>query len=151
MKTSERQFEVFYDGKCPLCCREIDWISKRKHFNRLILSDVSSINIDFECLGKTRDELLREIHGRFIDSNDDGPDNVGRSEWVIGADVFRHMYRYAGLKSVTAVSSVPLIRPIVNQAYRLFAKWRYGRAIRRYESDSRCAIASQGIESEVSL
>ena len=38
------QIEVFYDGDCPLCMREINFLKRRKRSNLIRFTDISQPN-----------------------------------------------------------------------------------------------------------
>ena len=71
LNTENRQFEVFFDGQCPLCRREIEWLRKRDRQNRIRFTDFTSADFDWDSVDKSHDELVSQIHGR---------DNAGK--WV---------------------------------------------------------------------
>ena len=88
--------EVFFDGDCPLCRREIDvlkWMDRR---SRIRFTDIAANDFSPEKHGKTMDELMAEIHGRMPD---------GR--WIVGVEVFRQLYRALGLGIFVGITRVP--------------------------------------------
>jgi predicted DCC family thiol-disulfide oxidoreductase YuxK len=54
-------FTVYYDGKCPLCRREIGLYKKSKGANTVIWSDVSSPDSSLPP-GVVRDDALQRFH-----------------------------------------------------------------------------------------
>lgn len=67
MKLNEQawQVQVFYDGACPLCVREIKllrWLD-RKH--NICFTDISAADFCASGYGKTPDQFMDEIHGRL--------------------------------------------------------------------------------------
>ena len=107
------QFQVFFDGDCPLCKREIDWLKKRDKDRQIDFVDIASPQFDASTLGKTYDELMAEIHGRTSDG-----------QWVIGVEVVRHLYQAAGFNLPVRLSRLPLIRTGLDLGYRVFARYR---------------------------
>lgn len=107
------QFQVFFDGDCPLCKREIDWLKKRDKDRQIDFVDIAAPQFDASTLGKTYDELMAEIHGRTSDG-----------QWVIGVEVFRHLYQAAGFNLPVRLSRLPLIRTGLDLGYRVFARYR---------------------------
>ena len=114
------QFEVFFDGECPLCRREIDMLSRWDEAGRILFTDISSVGFSAESVGKPMTELMKTIHGRF----DDG-------EWVTGVEVFRQLYARVGFDRSIRLSRWPLVRHSLDLAYRVFAYFRYRSALRR--------------------
>ena len=120
MTTSDYSvFEVFYDGQCPLCKREIDMVRRKDKHGRLKLTDIAAA--DFQPVaGKSLYELMKEIHGR----NANG-------QFVNGVDVFREIYSRLGFGWLVKVSRLPILRNILDAGYRLFAYLRFKHASRR--------------------
>ncbi len=113
-------FEVFYDEDCPLCRREIEMIRKKDRINRLSLTDISADNFDAAKTGKTLDELMREIHGRYADGT-----------IVVGVDVFREIYSRIGFGFLVGPSRVWGLRWAIDRFYDFFAALRYRSALKR--------------------
>ncbi len=128
-------FEVFFDGKCPLCKREIDMVRRKDKQQRLKLTDIAAV--DFQPVaGKSLLDLSREIHGR----NQDG-------SLVTGVDVFREIYSRIGYGWLVTVSRLPILRKMLDIAYYVFAKLRFRHAmfrIKRAKVDCRqCQIENE--------
>lgn len=107
------QFQVFFDGDCPLCKREIDWLRKRDKHNQVEFIDIAGPSFDASIYGKTYEQLMAEIHGRTSDG-----------QWVIGVEVFRHLYQAAGFNLPVRLSRLPIIRTGLDLGYRVFARYR---------------------------
>ena len=106
--------EVFYDGACPLCAKEIRmlrrWDAKRQ---RIQFTDIATSEFSAEEYGKTQQEFMAEIQGRLPD---------GR--WITGVEVFRRLYRAVGFGWIVWATRMPVISHILDIAYRRFAKNR---------------------------
>ena len=112
-------FEVFYDGQCPLCKREIDMIRRKDKHNRLKLTDIAAT--DFKTVtGKDLNSLMKEIHGRDSKGN-----------FVTGVDVFREIYSRLGFGWLVKISRLPVLRHALDVGYRIFAYLRFKHASRR--------------------
>ena len=105
--------EVYYDGECPLCRREIEWLRRRTPRSHVDLVDFTVPGFDFEALGRSRDALMGRIHAR---------DTHG--QWVTGVEVFRLLYDAAGLGWVVAWTRWPILDRLAERAYTLFARHR---------------------------
>ncbi len=110
---SQSRFQVFFDGDCPLCNREISWLRKRDRRQRIEFVDIAEADFDAADTGKTFDQLMAEIHGREPNGT-----------WVTGVEVFRRLYDAAGFKRFVAVSRWPLIRHGLGAGYHVFARYR---------------------------
>ncbi|MGE0786352.1 MAG: thiol-disulfide oxidoreductase DCC family protein [Sandaracinaceae bacterium] len=107
------RFEVFFDGECPLCRREIDVLRRLDRRGRIRFTDIAADGFDAEAIGRTEGELMAQIHGRTAD---------GR--WVVGVDVFRQLYAAVGFGPLVALTRLPIVRGILDLAYGAFAKNR---------------------------
>lgn len=116
--SSHERFEVFYDGQCPMCKREIDMVRRKDKSQRLLLTDIS--RNDFQPTDRSLDTLMREIHGRFPSG-----------EYVVGVDVFREIYSRLGFGAFVGVSRVFGIRHLLGLGYRAFSYWRFKAAMKR--------------------
>ncbi|MCR9295827.1 MAG: DUF393 domain-containing protein [bacterium] len=119
------EIEVFYDGDCPLCLREIQmlkWLDRRR--GRIQFTDIASPDFQAERYGKTFDELMAEIHGRTPDG-----------EWLIGVEVFRRLYSAVGFSWMVAPTRLPAIKQLLDVGYRSFAKYRLPLTGRRCDAD----------------
>ena len=107
------RIEVFFDGECPLCIKEIKMLQRLDRKNRIKFTNIASSEFDPSSIGKTMDNLMEEIHGRLAD---------GR--WICGVEVFRQLYAAVGLGPVVGLTRLPLISHGLELGYRVFAKNR---------------------------
>ena len=113
---SDTQFEVFYDGDCPLCMREIRMLMRLDRKDRIQFTNIADPEFDATQLGANYDDLMQRIHGRLPDGT-----------WVEGVEVFRRLYGAVGFGPVVALSRLPGVRGGLDWAYEKFAanrlKW----------------------------
>ncbi len=106
--------EVFFDGACPLCRREIALLRRldrnREHIR---FTDIDAPGFVPGAVGRTHAELMAEIHGRLPDGS-----------LVTGVEVFRQLYAAVGFGALVAVTRLPGIRHVLDAAYAVFAKNR---------------------------
>jgi predicted DCC family thiol-disulfide oxidoreductase YuxK len=107
------EVEVFYDGGCPLCRREIDMLKRWDKQRKIRFSDIDGVGFSFDSLGKTHEQLMAEIHGRLPDGT-----------WLQGVEVFRRLYAAVGFRVPVALSRLPLVSQLLGVGYWLFAKNR---------------------------
>lgn len=111
---SNEQVEVFYDGACPLCVREIAMLKRmdapRGHIR---FTDIAALGFDPAALGIDQDALMSRIHGRLPDGT-----------WIEGVEVFRRLYTAVGWGRAVALSRAPGISHALELGYRVFAKNR---------------------------
>ena len=110
---SDWQVEVFFDGDCPLCLREIKllrWMDRRE---RIRFTDIADASFRAGDYGKSMSEFMDEIQGRLPDGS-----------WIVGVEVFRRLYSAVGFKPFVAITRLPGISHSLDLGYRLFAKNR---------------------------
>lgn len=106
-------FEVFYDGGCPLCVREINLLRRWDRHGKIRFTDIDAPTFQPTELGKTYDELMAQMHGRLPDGT-----------WIRGVEVFRRLYTAAGFGPLVFLSRLPVISQIMDLGYLVFAKNR---------------------------
>ncbi|MDZ4820881.1 MAG: DUF393 domain-containing protein [Planctomycetota bacterium] len=107
---SAHEVEVFYDGACPLCLREIKLLRRWDRKGSIRFTDIDSPTFDGEAVGKSYKDLMAQMHGR-----------LPAGEWIQGVEVFRRMYAAVGFRRLVAVSRLPLISQILQLGYLVFA------------------------------
>lgn len=103
--------EVFFDGECPLCTREIAMLRRLDEKRRRIrFTDIAEPGFDASLLGVSHEYLMAKIHGRLPD---------GRL--IEGVEVFRRLYAAVGFATLVRVTRLPVVAPLLDAAYRWFA------------------------------
>lgn len=126
--SSDFEVEVFFDGDCPLCLREIEMLRKLDNkAKRIRFTDIQAPDFSAEALGLTFPDLMRRIHGRLPDG-----------QLIEGTEVFRRMYAAVGFRRAVAFSRWPGVSQLLDASYTLFAKNRL-RLTGRCTDDS-CAV-----------
>lgn len=123
------EVEVFYDGECPLCRREIDMLRRKDRRRRIRFTDIASADFDGDAVGRDYDTLMAQIHGRLPDG-----------QWIVGVEVFRRLYSAVGFGWLVRITRVPGISHLLSLGYRWFAKRRLSWTGRDRDScgDGRC-------------
>ena len=125
------QVEVFFDGECPICLREIEMLRRKdRGRGRIRFTDIASPSFDPSPLGKDRAQLMDRIHGRLPDGT-----------WIEGVEVFRRLYAAVGFGPLVAISRLPGIAQAADAAYALFAK-------NRLRLTGRCASGACDVPAE---
>jgi predicted DCC family thiol-disulfide oxidoreductase YuxK len=107
--------QVYFDGGCPVCRREIAWYQGRRALSPIEWVDVSASVCD-PAGDLCRVEALRVFHVRCSD---------GRL--VHGARAFALLWqRFPGLRSVGWVAAMPGVHHALGVGYRLFLWVRRG-------------------------
>ncbi len=107
------KLKLLYDGDCPFCRREVAWLERRDRAGRLATEDIAALGFDPSRYGLTREEVTSSLHG----IRDDGT-------IVRGMDAVRAAYRAAGLGWLLAPTRLPVVKPVTDRLYKLFARNR---------------------------
>jgi predicted DCC family thiol-disulfide oxidoreductase YuxK len=109
------KIELLYDGKCPLCLREVNFL-RQKDAGRGIVAFVDIAD----------DNYLPEEHG-----NIDFATAMGRIHAVLpdgttikNVAVFRRVYEELGMGWIYAITKLPVIGSIADWIYGVWADWR---------------------------
>jgi predicted DCC family thiol-disulfide oxidoreductase YuxK len=113
MSTPDFDIEVFHDGACPLCAREVAMLQRRDRRRRIRFVDIAAKDFDASSVGVSWQVLMDRIHGRLPD---------GRL--VEGVEVFRRMYAAIGLRPLVALTRLPGVSQLAEAAYGVFARNR---------------------------
>jgi len=106
---------VFYDGKCGLCSREINYYITIAPAGVFEWVDITLNPEPFTALGFAVSDGLKALHVR---------DKSGKMH--IGVDGFIVMWENLPRWTLLAkFAKLPIIRPSANIAYRAFANWRF--------------------------
>jgi predicted DCC family thiol-disulfide oxidoreductase YuxK len=127
------ELTLLYDGACPLCRREVDALRRRDRrlhgdTPRLAFSDIDRADYDPECHGGiSYRQAMGRIHGITADGT------VLRD-----LAVFRGAYTLVGLGWLYAATRWPVVGPLANGLYGLWAGQRL-RFTGRADLESLCA------------
>lgn len=109
------QIKLLYDGECPLCLREVNFLRKR---------DAGRGRVKFVDI--TDDDYTPEAHGGV-----DFETAMGRIHAVLpdgtvikNIEVFRRVYEILGMGWIYAATKLPVIGWIVDTLYEIWADWR---------------------------
>ncbi|MDB4964245.1 MAG: putative thiol-disulfide oxidoreductase [Myxococcales bacterium] len=123
-----KRVEVFYDGDCPLCMREIRMLMRKGLLHHIQFTNLAAPGFAAEEHGTTYAALMERIRGRLPDGT-----------WIEGVDVFRELYAAVGFRRLVAISRVPGLSHLLALGYRVFAKNRL-RWTGRCLPDQACAV-----------
>lgn len=105
---------LYYDGLCPVCNLEMDNLKARNHQKLLRFVDISVPFFDPAPLGVSLEALNALIHAKRPDGS-----------LVVGVEVFRLAYGAVGLGHWFAPTALPILKPLADAAYAVFARNRY--------------------------
>jgi predicted DCC family thiol-disulfide oxidoreductase YuxK len=112
---AESVFEVFYDGECPLCSREISGLRRLDRKQRILFTDIAGPSgaARAQLFGLANAELMARVHGR-----------TAAGQIVEGVEVFRQLYGALGFQKLVGLTRLPGVRSVLDAAYTVFAKNR---------------------------
>lgn len=110
MLPTGKTVEVFYDGDCPLCMREIRMLMRKDRASRIVFTDIAAPTFDAAAVGTTYADLMTRIRGRLPDGS-----------WIEGVEVFRQLYAAVGFRWLVAITRVPGLSHLLSLGYRAFA------------------------------
>jgi predicted DCC family thiol-disulfide oxidoreductase YuxK len=110
---SGEELELFFDGDCPLCRREVAMMQRLDRRKRILFTDIAAPGFEPAPLGRDRATLVASIHARLPDGT-----------FVTGVEAFRRAYAALGLGPLVAFSRWPVVSGIAERAYALFARNR---------------------------
>lgn len=108
-----KEIEVFFDGDCPLCSKEIKFLKKLDKQNKIVFTDIADKNFEASNYGLTFDDFMAEIRGRLPDGT-----------MISGVEVFRRLYGAVGLDWTVAITRWPVVSSVLDIGYKWFAKNR---------------------------
>ncbi len=109
------KIKLLYDGECPLCLREVNFLQKRDAGRGIVgFVDIAA------------DDYQAENHGGV-----DFKTAMGRIHAVLpdgsvikNVEVFRRVYEELGMGWVYAVTKLPIIGALADALYSIWADWR---------------------------
>lgn len=102
---------LFYDGRCPLCSKEIQWLEKLVG-HRLHFKDIHQLNENSAYPSK--EVLLRRLHLRTADG-----------QWLIGLDATAYAWSKTALGFLFKLIRIWPMRCIADALYNYWADRRY--------------------------
>jgi predicted DCC family thiol-disulfide oxidoreductase YuxK len=109
------QIELLYDGECPLCLREVNFL-RSKDRGRGLVNFVDIAQPDYNPLdhgGVSFEDAMARIHGVKADGS-----------VVKNVAVFREVYEILGIGWLYAPTRWPIIGPLVDRIYDFWADRR---------------------------
>ena len=109
------KIKLLYDGECPLCVREVNFLLKRDAGRGIVnFVDIADLNYQPEEHGGVDfATAMGRIHAVLPD------DTV-----IKNVEVFRRVYEELGMGWVYAITKLPLFGGIADWLYGIWADWR---------------------------
>lgn len=110
---AEPELTLYYDGQCPLCLAEVEFLQSRNLQGELAFVDVTQTGFEAAGHNITCEAAMAQIHGRTADG-----------QVLVGVPVFAMAYKLAKLPVLAWLLSRRWLMPVLQPAYVLFAKHR---------------------------
>lgn len=109
------KIKLLYDGECPLCVREVNFLLKKDAGRGIInFVDIADRNYNSQENGNIDFETAM---GRIHAITDDG-------KILRNVEVFRRIYEELGMGWIYAVTKLPVVGYIADWLYGVWADWR---------------------------
>ena len=110
----KNKLTFLFDGGCPLCQRETNFLKKRDILNQIKFVDINSKDYDQTLFDNiSYSEAMSNLHGI-----------IENREIIRGLDVLAYSYELIGLGWVYAPLKVKFLSPVLRLFYRYWAKYR---------------------------
>ncbi len=109
------KIKLLYDGECPLCVREVNFLQKRDA-GRGLVAFVDIADDDYtpeEHGGVDFETAMGRIHAVLPDGT-----------LIQNVEVFRRIYEILGMGWIYAITKLPILGAIADFIYGIWADWR---------------------------
>ncbi|MEM8672303.1 MAG: DUF393 domain-containing protein [Cyanobacteria bacterium P01_G01_bin.67] len=109
------KIKLLYDGECPLCVKEVNFLTKKDAGQGIIkFIDISSLDYDpQDNNGIEFATAMGRIHAILADGT-----------IIRDVEVFRQAYESLGMGWIYAITKIPIIGAIADLLYGIWADWR---------------------------
>ena len=123
---------IFYDGGCPLCAAEMRHLNSLDSARKIAYEDIYAADFSARFPQIDQREADRILHGQ-----------LANGELIYGLDVTYQAWVLVGKRKWVAILRWPIIKPIADVIYLLFARHR-NRISKLLTGQSRCEACSIG-------
>ncbi len=107
------ELTLYYDGQCPLCVAEVEFLQSRNAAGLLAFVDITQGGFTEAGHNISCEAAMAQIHGRTADG-----------QVLVGVPVFAAAYKLAKLPVLAWLLSRRWLMPVLQPTYVLFAKHR---------------------------
>ena len=105
---------IFFDGGCPLCKREVDFLQSRNQKGYLSFIDINTSDFYLDLrYGITYKQAMERIHALKSDGS-----------VIKDIKVFQEAYNLIDLGWIYAPTKIPIFDTFIEFIYRIWAKYR---------------------------
>ncbi len=128
----EYKLTFLYDGACPLCLRETNFLKSKDSFKLIRFVDISNNYIPENFKNISYYEAMKNLHGI-----------LNNGEIIFGVDVLAYSYELVGLGWIYFPTKLPFISNLIKFLYKYWAQYRLkltGRDNLENLCESNCSI-----------
>ena len=108
---------VFFDGNCPICKREINFYKKLEKSNKIVWYDISKDKKSLTLIKKTKKECLKKLH--VLNK---------KGDLKVGVDAFITIWKEIKyFKILAVIISFKPVKKILNYLYNHYAINRFNK------------------------
>ena len=109
------KIKLLYDGECPLCVREVNFLTKKDRGRGIInFVDIAELNYDPQANANIDfATAMGRIHAILPDGT-----------VIQNVEVFRRVYEELGIGWIYAITKLPVLGAIADLLYSIWADWR---------------------------
>ena len=109
---------VYFDGKCSLCKKEIAYYKTIAPVNRFLWKDIASDPSHLQEINVSQQAALRRLHVLDDENN-----------LVVGFDAFIVIWlQIKWWQLLAQLASLPILNQALNMCYNWFADWKFKRS-----------------------
>ena len=102
-----------YDGACPLCLRETNFLKKKDTKKFINFVDISNNYFPENFKNISYKQAMNNLHGI-----------LGSGEIIVGVDVLAYSYELVGLGWIYFPTKLPILSNFIRFLYKYWAKYR---------------------------
>ena len=102
-----------YDGGCPLCLRETNFLKKKDTKQLINFIDISKSYLPENFKNISYEQAMDNLHGI-----------LGSGEIIVGVDVLAYSYELVGLGWIYFPTKLPIFSNFIRFLYKYWAKYR---------------------------
>ena len=121
-----------YDGACPLCIRETNFLKKKDTKKVINFVDISVNYIPENFKNISYQQAMANLHGI-----------LGNGKIIFGVDVLAYSYELVGLGWIYLPTKIPIFSNFIRLLYKYWARYRLritGRKNLEKTCESKCKI-----------
>ena len=111
---TKAKLTLLFDGGCPLCLREVNFLQSRDTFNNISFIDIDSSDYQPELYsGISYRDAMGRIHAI-----------TASGQILTDVSVFRESYKLVGLGWIYEPTNWPILGALTDIVYKIWAQWR---------------------------